>query len=46
MFFNRDAQGIPREWLKRVRQSMATLVSQFTTDRMVKEYTNKYYLTK
>jgi starch phosphorylase len=46
MFFNRDAQGIPREWLKRIRQSMATLVSQFTTDRMVKEYTNKYYLTK
>jgi starch phosphorylase len=46
MFFNRDAQGIPREWLKRVRKSMATLVSRFTTDRMVKEYTNKYYLTK
>jgi len=46
LFFNRDAQGIPREWLKRVRLSMATLVPQFTTDRMVKEYTNKYYLTK
>jgi starch phosphorylase len=46
MFFNRDAQGIPREWLKRVRHSMATLVPRFTTDRMVKEYTNKYYLTK
>ena len=46
MFFNRDAQGIPREWIKRIRRSMATLVPQFTTDRMVKEYTNKYYLTK
>jgi glycogen phosphorylase len=46
MYFNRDAQGIPREWLKHIRQSMATLVAQFTTDRMVKEYTNKYYLTK
>jgi starch phosphorylase len=45
-FFNRDANGIPREWIKRIRLSMATLVSQFTTDRMVKEYTNKYYLTK
>jgi starch phosphorylase len=44
MFFNRDAQGIPREWLKRVRRSMATLVPRFTTDRMVKEYTNNYYL--
>jgi glucan phosphorylase len=26
-----------------MRHSMATLVSQFTTDRMVKEYTRKYY---
>jgi glucan phosphorylase len=29
-----------------MRHSMATLVSQFTTDRMVKEYTNKYYITR
>jgi starch phosphorylase len=46
MFFNRDVNGIPREWIKRMRHSMATLVSQFTTDRMVKEYTNKYYITR
>ena len=46
MFFNRDVNGIPREWLKRIRHSMATLVPQFTTDRMVKEYTHKYYLSK
>jgi starch phosphorylase len=46
MFYNRDAHGIPREWIKRMRHSMATLVSQFTTDRMVKEYTNKYYHVK
>jgi starch phosphorylase len=43
MFFNRDVNGIPREWLRRVRRAMATLVPQFTTDRMVKEYTTKYY---
>ncbi len=45
-FFNRDAQGIPREWLKKVRRAMATLVPQFSTWRMVQEYTEKYYLTK
>jgi starch phosphorylase len=45
MFFNRDAGNIPREWIQRIRRSMATLVPQFTTDRMVKEYTQKYYLT-
>jgi glycogen phosphorylase len=46
MFFNRDTQGIPREWIKRIRRCMATLVPQFTTDRMVKEYTTKYYAAK
>ncbi len=43
MFFDRDQQGIPRQWIHRIRRSMATLVSQFTTDRMVKEYAQKYY---
>jgi starch phosphorylase len=46
MFYNRDVQGIPRQWLQRVRRTMMTLVPQFTTDRMVKEYTRNYYLTK
>ena len=46
MFFDRDEQGIPRQWIQRIRRAMVTLVPQFTTDRMVKEYTRKYYLTK
>jgi glycogen phosphorylase len=46
LFYKRDAQGIPRQWLQRVRRAMSTLVPQFTTARMVKEYTEKYYLTK
>ncbi|HUC85632.1 MAG TPA: alpha-glucan family phosphorylase, partial [Candidatus Acidoferrales bacterium] len=44
MFFNRDVNGIPREWLRRVRRAMATLVPRFTTARMVKEYTTNYYV--
>ena len=46
LFYQRDAQGIPRQWLQRVRRAMSTLVPQFTTARMVKEYTEKYYVTK
>jgi starch phosphorylase len=46
MFYNRDVNGIPRQWLQRIRRTMTTLVPQFTTDRMVKEYTRKYYLAK
>jgi starch phosphorylase len=46
MFFDRDGDGIPRKWIQRVRRAMVTLVPQFTTDRMVREYTQKYYATK
>jgi len=46
LFFDRDAQGIPRKWIQRIRRAMVTLVPQFTTDRMVKEYAQKYYLPK
>ncbi len=46
MFFDRDEQGIPRQWIQRIRRAMVTLVPQFTTDRMVKEYAHKYYLAK
>jgi glycogen phosphorylase len=45
-FFDRDANGIPREWIKMIRRSMVTLVARFSTSRMVKEYTQKYYLSK
>ena len=42
-FYNRDAGGIPRQWLGKVRRAMTTLVPQFSTWRMVQEYTRKYY---
>jgi len=46
LFFQRDANGIPRQWIQRIRRAMVTLVPQFTTARMVREYTEKYYLPK
>ncbi len=45
-YFDRDAQGIPRKWLEMIRRAMVTLVPVFSTRRMVKEYTERYYLTK
>jgi starch phosphorylase len=44
LFFDRDADGVPRGWIQRIRRAMVTLVPQFTTDRMVREYAQKYYL--
>jgi len=46
LFYERDALGIPRRWIQRIRRSMVTLAPRFTTDRMVKEYAEKYYLAQ
>jgi starch phosphorylase len=45
-FFNRAANGIPREWVRRIRRAMVTLVPVYNTWRMVQEYAHRYYLRK
>lgn len=42
-FYDRDGCGLPRKWIRRIRRAMATLIPKYTTDRMVAEYTEKYY---
>ena len=43
-FYARDEQGIPRAWVHRMRESMAQLTPRFSTNRAVREYTERYYL--
>lgn len=43
-FYDRNAEGIPVRWLARVRESMARLTPRFSTNRMVREYTDNYYV--
>ncbi|MCK9408221.1 MAG: hypothetical protein M0R68_03725, partial [Bacteroidetes bacterium] len=43
-FYDRDANGIPRKWIKRMRHAISTLVPEYSTHRMVAEYVKKYYL--
>jgi starch phosphorylase len=43
-FYTRDERGIPRAWVARMRESMARLTPRFSTNRVVREYTEKYYL--
>ena len=45
-YFNRDANGVPRQWIKKIRSAMTTLAPQFSTWRMVQEYATKYYTKK
>lgn len=42
-FYDRDEQGIPRAWVERMRTSMSQLTPQFSTNRAVREYTERFY---
>jgi starch phosphorylase len=44
-FYDRDAGGVPRAWVRRMRRSLETCYRAFHTDRMVAEYAARYYLT-
>jgi len=43
-YYDRDEKGLPRKWLERIRRALVTLIPQYSTDRMVAEYVEKYYL--
>ena len=44
-FYARDEHGIPRGWVARVRESMARLTPAFSTNRVVRQYTEEHYLS-
>ena len=43
-FYERDADGVPKAWVARMRQSMARLTPQYSSSRSVWEYVEHYYL--
>ncbi|HLK80770.1 MAG TPA: alpha-glucan family phosphorylase [Xanthobacteraceae bacterium] len=43
-FYERDAEGLPRNWLARIRASMSQLAPRFSGNRMIIEYLEKAYL--
>jgi glycogen phosphorylase len=42
-FYDRDASGIPRRWLRVVRQAIITVTPRFSARRMVKQYVEQMY---
>jgi starch phosphorylase len=44
LFYKRDVDNMPRDWIGRMKNCMRRLAPVFNTNRMVKEYTEKYYL--
>jgi starch phosphorylase len=43
-FFERDERGLPMQWLGMMRHSIAELGTEFSTNRMVREYVERLYL--
>ena len=44
-FYNRDASGVPRQWIGKIRRAMSTITPEYSTWRMVQDYATQYYLT-
>lgn len=44
MFYTRGRDGLPREWVRRMKNAMRTVCPVFSAYRMVKEYTERLYL--
>ncbi|MBP0632863.1 alpha-glucan family phosphorylase [Cupriavidus sp. AcVe19-1a] len=42
-FYARDAQGVPRSWVQRMRASTSHLAPRFSTNRMLIEYMERFY---
>ncbi len=44
LFYQRDRDGLPRGWIKRMKRTIKTLGWRFNADRMVMDYTQKCYI--
>jgi starch phosphorylase len=44
IFYNRDADGLPIQWIDRMMNSIATLAARFSAHRMVVDYVQQAYL--
>ncbi len=44
LFYQRDADGIPHGWVRKMKAAIKTIAPKFSTRRMVKEYVGKYYV--
>jgi starch phosphorylase len=44
LFYTRGRDGLPREWIKRMKSSMKKIGPSMSTHRMVMDYANNFYL--
>ena len=44
LFYDRGTDALPRAWIAKMKTSMIKLIPVFNTNRMVREYAEKFYL--
>ncbi len=44
IYYDRDRDGLPRQWIKRMVSSISTLAWRFSSHRMVMDYTRQAYV--
>lgn len=44
LYFERDADNRPHNWLLRVHKAMQTLIAQYSSHRMLRDYLSDYYI--
>jgi starch phosphorylase len=42
-FYSRDDDGLPHDWIAMMKNSIASLTPQFSSDRMVRDYLKQIY---
>ena len=43
VFYNRDNDGLPRNWIAMMKRAIQTLAPKYNSDRMVQDYARKIY---
>jgi glycogen phosphorylase/synthase len=43
LFYNRDEEGIPAEWVQFIKNSIAQVAPEFTMKRMLDDYQDRFY---
>jgi starch phosphorylase len=44
LYYERDGQDLPRQWLRHAKQAIRTIAPRFSAQRMVIDYIDKLYV--
>jgi len=44
LFYTRGSDGLPRGWVKKMKDCMMSIIPNFNSNRLIEDYTKKFYL--